>query len=986
MSTPPGAPPEIVAVAHAGLRVLPGLWRRRLVQAWGELVTLDDPVSVGRRLNLSTYGPEVYKLALRGRVSASLWYRAGAGRWHCKGPLLQQITHKFGLRDAIVPSDGHVFIDADWTSAHLWLCAGISKGPDLLADLETGHAYEAAAHTLLPGVDPTHKASRKRAKVAVLEALNGGGGPALSQVLGCSPNEALRRRAELTKRYPALLSMPTDWAWTTPLGRRVEVPDDVRAEIPSPAGWMLQSYEVDALHLALRRLSHRRVVFTLHDQVLVEAPIGEQDEIAAEVRAAMDAALREVTGLATGSPQATTKVEIKPSWSGVPPDTSIVDPGGPLELPSAPLGPDGPWSARDALQRVLDGGAEIVDLHQSPWLHHLADHEDLLERLSPKATAGRIRSASKAAAKAAASQARRQRQQTRDPRARRGGSEGDDLRAAIGGPADWPTYTIPMHWAIGEDRAIRRIVKDKNDEPVSVLVSLEPWYVLQSLREFDTGRSYVEIGFFHRDRWRRMAVPREVLRSTTKIVELAADGVDVRSTANKNAVDWAAMCEPRTGAPGIVTSRLGWHGDDYITGPGGRISLVDSHGDFARWGTEGSWEGWIGSLARLHEAPVIALALCAAATAPLLRFLDLDHNPIVDLSGPSCSGKTTALRVAGSGWGRPGEQRGGTLRTWSATLVGLERQAAAQWDVPLLVDDTARATKAGVVSDAIYALAQGKGKIRGSRDQGTNGGRQTTTTWRLSVISTGEAPIVDRTEAGGARARPLSITTTPACPSLELAQTLEDGVSDNHGHLAPRLAELAATHGRALRERHREALKWWAHGGGDTRMLSTAASIEVAAELLLELGVPIGEGWRDELAGAVAASRSAADQGGRALDVVREELSRNGDKYLRRACDHVGADRCGISTPRCIYSGEPHGGWRGVWDLTTSDVRCVGMFPQVLRGVLAAAGHTDPGPVLSLWRQQGVLAPGTHGGMAEPTVAGHKHRVYAFSRAVLGLS
>ena len=965
-------PPEIARVANEGLRIHPGIWRRRVVELWGDLMASDHPRATKRRIALLTYADAIYERAKRGRVRSERWSVAPAYRCTPLDPLLHSIGRRLktstgrSLRDAIIPADGCVLIDLDFRSSHPWFIAGLTRDERLMADLEAGRVYPAVMETL--GV------SRDSAKILVLALTNGGGRPAVMDELQCSEERAGQVLDQIGGLFPGLARMPRERSWKTPaLQRPVKLPED--APEHAAVGWRLQSAEADAIILSLRELQHLRVVMEVHDQLLIEAPIERAEAVMLEARAVMNHALRCVAGLPPGSAEATVDARIVPSWSGAVPDLTTADPGGPLELPTGPV-PDGPWCAREAMQRVLDEQALLVDLHASPWLPYLANHEDLLGRLTPKGTADRVRTASKAAGKASEASARRDRREVQSRQekgsstaggavsGKRGGKEGDDIRSAVGAPTDWPTYTIPLCWEVGEDGSIRRIVKDDDGQALSKCVSHEPWYVLRTLREFDSGRAHVEVGYFHRNRWRKMTVPREVLRSTTKVVELAASGLDVRSTQNKNAVDWAAECEPRTGQPALVTTRTGWHDGEYIQGPGGAIELEDPRQERSGWVAKGTWGGWLQAVRAVAKEPVAALILAAAAVGPLLPWLDLGFCPVVDISGPHCTGKTTALRVAGSGWGCPDEGSGNTIRTWDSTLTGVERTAAGIWHAPLLLDETGRIGKIEQLRSAIYALVQGRGKIRG-----TPGSLLPTVTWENIIISSGESPIVSYTEAGGARGRPLSITTTPAVSCLAVAQEMEKGLSENYGHLALKLAEEAAKLGPELRDQHRQFLVGW-HGtvtGGDTRMLSTAAAIEVAANLLISMGIPLGQ-WRVELGKAVTGSAGLADQAGRALEIVREELARNGARYHGREV----RTRYGEEMP-------PHAGYRGVW---RNGNLWVGIFPEVLREVLLAAKH-DPEPVLVKWEKDGTLLPGTKNRKRQVNIGGERLTVYAFSREKL---
>lgn len=552
-----------------------------------------------------------------------------------------------------------------------------------------------------------------------------------------------------------------------------------------------------------------------------------------------------------------------------------------------------------------------------------------------------------------------------------GEDEAQSIRDALCLPADWPDYPVPF----GYEASVRGIMKleRQGEGVIPVLVSHEPIAVVGVRVDVGTGRESLELGFRRHGQWRRVTVAREVARDARALVALAGQGLPVSSVTSRTLVAWLDACEAMaTSLPrSQCTSRTGWHGDVYLMGPGGDIELDDPEDAKSGWVAQGTWEGWKESASLVENEPAAWLTLYAACTAPLLRFLGLGHCPIVDLSGPRGRGKTTCLRWAGSGWGRADDCAGGTVLTWDASPTHVERLAAATWDAPMLLDDTKRARRPADVTMALYALAQGRG-----RGRGTPGGVQKTSTWRTTAISTGEAPLVEATEAGGARARVLSITITPAISSLALAKKLEAIILIHHGHLGPRVAARAIELGGELRSRYLEALaKWAGEIPADTRLLSTAAALEVAAGVLAELGLKPQCDWRAALADALSESVAAADQSGRALDVVREEFARHRTQYqgqepTRTVVEYDSSGRRAREEPVNVTQ------YRGVW---LDKNEWVGIYPGVLKQILEEAGH-DITPVVTQWLERELLLT-NRGHQFETTVAGHKQRVYAFKKA-----
>ncbi|MEJ7178037.1 DUF927 domain-containing protein, partial [Staphylococcus caprae] len=79
---------------------------------------------------------------------------------------------------------------------------------------------------------------------------------------------------------------------------------------------------------------------------------------------------------------------------------------------------------------------------------------------------------------------------------------------------------------------------------------------------------------------------------------------------------------------------------------------------------------------------------------------DFDVEPfIIDLSGASSRGKTTALKVASSVWGTSN-----LIGEWNTTRVNIERKSAFLNSFPLLLDDSRKANPY-MLPDVIYQFS-----------------------------------------------------------------------------------------------------------------------------------------------------------------------------------------------------------------------------------------------------------------------------------------
>ena len=192
-----------------------------------------------------------------------------------------------------------------------------------------------------------------------------------------------------------------------------------------------------------------------------------------------------------------------------------------------------------------------------------------------------------------------------------------------------------------------------------------------------------------------------------------------------------------------VVARTGWHdvgGRSIFVLPGETIGplgaervILDAAASapYEARGTVDEWRDGAAKLASGHA--VLVLAISAALAGPLLGLAGCEGGGL-HLLGQSSTGKTTALRLAASVWGRGDTP--GFVRAWRATINGLEGEAAGATDTALILDELGQ-VEARELAAALYMLANGGGKARAHRD----GSLRDPKSWRVLTLSSGEVPI-----------------------------------------------------------------------------------------------------------------------------------------------------------------------------------------------------------------------------------------------------
>ena len=391
----------------------------------------------------------------------------------------------------------------------------------------------------------------------------------------------------------------------------------------------------------------------------------------------------------------------------------------------------------------------------------------------------------------------------------------------------------------------------------------------------------------------------------------------------------------------LVTHRMGWQPNGAFVwgttsfGSFDKVELLDPH-KASDWRTIGDEDGWRRAFGVVSGLPLMVLAVIASVAAPLLHILD-QEGFIVDWSGETSHGKTTALNIAASVWGSPErEAPAGPMGQWASakgSSVGHRGAAAFRHSLPLILDDT-KTGQRDVIAQCAYELPAGRDASRGDRD----GTERVPSTWRTVILSCGEARLSSFTQAGGARARVLDVVGAPMGPKTEAngarAEHVKSLLLANFGHLGPQVVtELLARpdYYRArfsIHRNHRGA----ALAGAARRVAVHLAVLDTARELAEAAGMPTPKcdpvGFAAE---CIAAGASTADPPTEALRSVLTWLA---------------------SIPHRVHGCEPDGRHQGVeyvgaWAKDTA-WREIYLVEQTLKEQLDRMGY-DSASVMEAW-------------------------------------
>ncbi|MFT7723808.1 MAG: DUF927 domain-containing protein [Roseateles sp.] len=228
------------------------------------------------------------------------------------------------------------------------------------------------------------------------------------------------------------------------------------------------------------------------------------------------------------------------------------------------------------------------------------------------------------------------------------------------------------------------------------------------------------------------------------------------------------------------TDRVGWHGGAYVLpsrcigeAEGRRYVFQSEAGmddTFRQRGELADWQASVAAPCAGNSRFVFAVS-CAFAGALLLP-AGVESGGFHFRSGSS-QGKTSALRIAASVWGRPDY-----VKRWRTTDNALEATAVQHSDGLLILDEIAQldAAKAG---ECAYMLANEQEKGRNTR----GGLNRKQRTWRLLFLSSGEVSLSAHMAEAGKRVMAGQEVRMVDIP-LDAGQGM-GGVEALHGHATP---------------------------------------------------------------------------------------------------------------------------------------------------------------------------------------------------------
>jgi putative DNA primase/helicase len=581
------------------------------------------------------------------------------------------------------------------------------------------------------------------------------------------------------------------------------------------------------------------------------------------------------------------------------------------------------------------------------------------------------------------------------------------------GRVDLPDLATPEGWECNPRGVFKRVpVPGVEGMTQPVRVAHRPIVVSGVLRDLDTDARSLVIEWSHEvEGWGKATVASSDTQDPRTFISLRDAGAPVTGRNARDLADWLDALEEgnATALPRAWhTHRLGWAGEAGRFGFLWGRTLLHAEGERpcdaspAAWGSNhvrlaipaddgrgqladgcrahGTLDRWKEAIALILDQPAVLLGVYASLAAPFLGVVPDAPNAIVDWNGETSRGKTTTLRVAASVWGRPEHMGDGLMRTWDVSPAGLESLAEMSHCIPLILDDTKRAStrdpKGGgaVVASLIYQIATGQGRGRGRPD-----GMRRTSTWRTLLLSTGEASATSFTQDAGARARVLSITGSPLPgDSAALVARLTAGVCDNFGHAGPEVVRRLIAQRQIwpkIRTRYAKRVAYYTEQAGGSpvaaRLAQTLALVELGGDALhnmLDVPRPEESPMRVALAAAIASSEDADRPTAALLTTYSWAVQHSQDFWERHQRDRDGNPR------------QPAKGWAGRWSASSTWSE-IAFQPETLDRVLRFNGF-NPNDILPRWQERGWFRPDGKNRGRNRTLGGEETRCICIPRTI----
>lgn len=400
------------------------------------------------------------------------------------------------------------------------------------------------------------------------------------------------------------------------------------------------------------------------------------------------------------------------------------------------------------------------------------------------------------------------------------------------------------------------------------------------LSNIETGEEKITLAFKRDYQWREVTIDKDVISSATKIVALSKFGISVTSENAKYLVKYLNDVENLNSESielNTSTSKLGWHGQDFI--PFDKTIIFD--GDvrfkdlFNAIRAEGSEAAWMECVKEIRSSNRMETKILLAASFASVLVKIIGCLPFfVDLWGETEGGKSVSLMLACSVWANPDASQ--YIGDYKSTDAALEVRADVLNNLPVLLDDTSNATKK-IVDDfenIIYRLCSGKGKSRSNKELGA----MRENNWKSCFITNGERPLSGYVNQGGAINRIIEVEAGNHI--FKNPQKTVDVLKNNYGFAGRRFVDIVRELGKdKIRHMYEEICQQLSQQDKMQKQAMSLACILLADKIATENIFKDGEYISLEDAKQCLVDRTELSENQRCYDYITDKVAMNSQKF-----------------------------------------------------------------------------------------------------------
>lgn len=339
-----------------------------------------------------------------------------------------------------------------------------------------------------------------------------------------------------------------------------------------------------------------------------------------------------------------------------------------------------------------------------------------------------------------------------------------------------------------KDTGVSKVIFN-NYNPINIYACSHPILPVERLINIDTNIEKIKLAFYKDNKWQYVITEKNTIASKNKILQLANRGIEVNENNAKELITYLSdilNLNINEIPYSESITHLGWvNKEDFAPYStkykyDGDISYSNLYESV---NTKGGYEEWINYMKEIRKNSIPLRFMMASSFSSILVKIFKINPFIVHLWGKSGNGKTVSQMVCASIWGNP--TKGKLLTSLDNTKVALERMLNFFKNLPLIADELQLTKNSFLNYDTlIYILTEGKGKDRGTVDNGLTNA----TEWDNIIITSGEEPITGTNSKEGVKNRVFEIEENNVI--IENGRETVSFIQENYGFAGKEFVEI----------------------------------------------------------------------------------------------------------------------------------------------------------------------------------------------------